>query len=507
MAVKRKGLGWVGSPLNPIFQGVQNILKSSHTIRTSFILTACLGGVACVSSSLTQTPSSGGTGAVSSAAPLDNMPASFISRTPWADAFQVYRYKLSNGLKILVVPDDSSPTFAYQTWYQVGSINEVVGKTGLAHLFEHMMFKATKNHPDGQFIPTLSQAGAYGLNASTSQDYTVYMQELPQKQFSLIAGFEADRMTNLVVDDQALKTELKVVKNERKMRVDNDPDGQLEEALMRLAYPNHPYGWPVIGFEADLDAVTAKDAVGFYEQFYSPNHATLVVVGAVAPNEVVGQVESLYGSYLPKSQPVLPPEPEFPSKIVRETLRLTIQNEKLKIAFGMGSLVSPDKPVLDLIAALLAGGKSSRLIRALVNTGIATSVDADAGESRSNGLFTIHVNLQKGKHSSSAESIVLAELAKMSQAVVSQEELKRALIAQEMQYYQALESNYSKARLLGFYETVAGDFNLMQQQFDQLKTVTAEQIKQVCQKTFPADRRIVVSGISQIPSQSGTSSK
>ncbi|NDG83730.1 MAG: insulinase family protein, partial [Proteobacteria bacterium] len=195
---------------------------------------------------------------------------------PFAGNFSLRRARLPNGLKILILKDPSSPTFAYQTWFNVGSRNEVAGKTGLAHLFEHLMFKGTTHHKEGEFDALLEQAGAEGENAFTSNDHTAYVQELPDTRFDLITDLEADRMVNLIVNDASFKTEREVVQNERRFRKENSAEGTMYQTLFETSFSEHPYHWPVIGYEQDLNAMTAQDARDFYERFYSPDRATVV---------------------------------------------------------------------------------------------------------------------------------------------------------------------------------------------------------------------------------------
>jgi len=217
--------------------------------------------------------------------------------------FKVRRVLFNNGLKLLILSDDSSPTFAYQTWFAVVSRNEVVGKTGLAHLFEHMMFKGTKKYPDGQFDSILEQSGVEGENAFTTNDHTVYIQELPKEQLDLIIELESDRMNNLVVDENSFKTEREVVQNERRFRKENSAEGTIYQTLFETAFSESPYHWPVIGYEQDLNIMNAQDARDFYRSYYSPDRATIVVVGDVNENEVIRKVEKAYGTLVAKNTP------------------------------------------------------------------------------------------------------------------------------------------------------------------------------------------------------------
>ena len=290
-----------------------------------------------------------------------------------ADSIEARRYRYANGLRLLVLEDHSAPTFAYQTWYDVGSRDEEPGRTGLAHLFEHMMFKGTRAVPDGEFDRILDEAGAEGQNAYTTQDHTTYIEELPRERLELIMKLESDRMRNLVINDRSFATERDVVQNERRYRNENSPEGRMYQELYGLAFTRHPYHWPVIGYAEDLERMSAADARAFYDAHYSPNNAVIVVSGDVRAGEVRDLVEKYYGG-IPMTQPSSPPresEPEQRSPR-RKTMRLNVQVEKLLMAFPIPAIGTEDIPALDVIQTLLSGGRSSRLRKSLVESGIAT---------------------------------------------------------------------------------------------------------------------------------------
>ncbi|RYZ67376.1 MAG: insulinase family protein [Proteobacteria bacterium] len=296
---------------------------------------------------------------------------------PFLGGQKVHRYEFKNGLRLLVLQDKTSPTIAYQTWFRVGSRDEDVKYTGLAHLFEHLMFKATKTMKDGEFDHILEAAGGEGMNASTSRDYTDYVQELPKDQLDLLARMESDRMVNLVVDDQQFKTEREVVQNERRYRNENSPDGLMYQEIYERAYSTHPYRWPVIGYEEDLNRMTAKDAAAFYKKHYAPNSATIVIVGDVEPAKALETVVKYY-SGIPSVElkpNVRKAEPEQKATITKR-MKLNTQVEKLMIGFKAPGFSHPDVPALMLVRSALANGKSSRLYKALVETGVASSVAA-----------------------------------------------------------------------------------------------------------------------------------
>lgn len=406
------------------------------------------------------------------------------------------RIQFENGLRLLVVEDHSSPTFAYQTWFKVGSRNEVPGKTGLAHLFEHLMFKESKNLKDGDFDRLLESAGAEGENAFTSRDYTAYIQEMPATQLELIIKAESERMTQVIVNDQSFKTEREVVQNERRFRNENSPDGIMDQELFQLAFRQHPYHWPVIGYQQDLDSMSARDASQFYRTFYAPNHATIVVVGDVKTEVVRDLVKKHYGSLVSQPTPeaiqIAEPNQTDPR---RKQLALNIQVEKLLIGYKIPGFTNDDMPTLDVIQNLLTGGKNNRLRDALVETGIASSVGSYDFEDRDPSLFIIMANLQKGKQAGKAEKIILRQLKQLSRELVSSAELQRAKNKSQFSFYQGLESNYEKAYFLGTYESLAGHFNAGLLHEKRVAAVTARDVRRVAQRYFQPQSRTVITGV------------
>lgn len=419
-------------------------------------------------------------------------------KKPLVGSFEVQRTVLGNGLKILVVEDHSSPTFAYQTWFNVGSRDEVLGKTGLAHLFEHLMFKATSQHPEGEFDRILESAGVEDENAFTSWDYTAYIQELPRDKLDLIAKLESDRMVHLVVNDQSFKTEREVVQNERRFRNENSPDGMIDQNLYEMAFLHHPYHWPIIGYEKDLAQMTSQDARDFYHAYYSPNHATIVVVGDVSNDEVVRMIQKYYGGIPAQNSPIhaIIEEPTQTS-VRRKTLPLNIQIEKLTMSFHMPSITHPDIPAIFLLDAVLTGGKSSRLERALIETGIASTIETSPMEQKDPTLFLFESNLQRGRKAEQAESVILRELAKLSRQPVSEAELQRAKNRAQFSFYQRLDSSAEKANFLGRFETMTGNFESGLELQRKMMAVTPEQLQAVVQKYFSAKTRTVVTGVIQ----------
>jgi zinc protease len=415
---------------------------------------------------------------------------------PLVGDFKLKRVILPNGLKLIILKDDTSPTFAYETWFNVGSRNEVVGKTGLAHLFEHLMFKGTTHHKEGEFDSLLEQSGVEGENAFTSNDHTAYVQELPKDRLDLIMGLESDRMVNLIVNDDSFKTEREVVQNERRFREENSPEGTLYNTLFGSSFLVHPYHWPVIGYEQDLNIMNAQDARDFYEKHYSPDHATVVVVGDVDEEEVLKKVEKYYGSIPAKNVADVPPTPE-PEQTAqrRKKMVLPIQVEKLMMVYKIPPFADPVSPVFEVIQAILTDGMNSRLNRALVDSGISANVSSGSFSLKDPGLFSFFVDMQKGKTASVAEPIILREIERLKANPVGDEELKRAKNLIRFEFYERLATSNGKAHFIGEGETTYGNVQDAITARDQIQTVTAQQVQDAVNKYFDTTKLTVVVGV------------
>lgn len=424
-----------------------------------------------------------------------NSNVTYLGDSNYFGVSKVQRYRLANGLKILVLEDHSAPTFAYQTWYNVGSRDERPGLTGLAHLFEHMMFKATKDHPDGEFSRILELAGAEGENAFTSHDYTGYVQNLPSGNFDLIASLESSRMTKLIVDDHVLDVEREVVKNERRFRNDNNPDGLLQEKLYETAFLKHSYHWPVIGYEPDLRATKEKQCNDFYRGHYAPNNATIVIVGDVNAAKVIRILDKYYGS-IPSTSlltniPSLEP-PQKHERIAHVPIKSPI--EKLLVGYHVPNIRHEDGPALQVLQNLLSGGKSSTLHHKLVDGGIATEVEAEFFENKDPGLFVIGADMQKGRTAKQALYTIDSVLRQLRAGHIANDEIERAIAYYRLSLFGEQVSNASKARFLGFYETVAGDYKFGIELVESLKAIDKTKLAKVIDRYLSKQNRTVIFG-------------
>lgn len=430
-----------------------------------------------------------------------------LGRTPFLGDEEVERYRFKNGLTLLFVRDTSAPVFSYQTWYRVGARDDTEGISGIAHLFEHMMFKATANRTDGEFMQLLEAAGAPDVNAWTWSDETVYLQSLPRGNLDLIAGLEADRMVNLLVDKATFETERQVVINERRLRVENDPYGLLNERLWNLAFETHPYGRPVIGWRPDLDAITVEDCQAFYRSFYSPSNATLILVGDLEAGEVVDTLAKHYSPLMAQEirRPAIRIEPEQTAYRTEE-IPLSAETEILMTGIKIPETLHPDHVALLLLDRILFGGRSSRLYRKLVDQGRASRVSALLPLFQEPSLYDITVVLRPGRQAREAEAILFEEFADLAARPVDDNELSTARNKVKASLYGDLKETRGKAEFLGIFEMATGDFQKGLKILEAVDALDAERLQEAAARHLIRDRSSSAVGLPSRPgSSSGTS--
>jgi zinc protease len=316
---------------------------------------------------------------------------------PFGPALRVDRFVLGNGLRILLLRDTTAPVVCLQTWFGVGSRHERAGKTGIAHLFEHLMFGETEDVPHGAFDRLLEEAGAE-TNAATFLDWTYYHMNLPKDALDLAMRLESGRIARLVLREPQVKSEKEVVANERRQRVEDDVDGAVSELLYKEAFPHHGYGWPTIGWMADIQGFTPEDCVAFYRTYYAPNNASLVLVGDFDLGEVLRLVQTYYGALAPSAIPVEDVHPEPPQIEERRAVsRQQTPTEKAAIGYRGPALGDFDHAPLTLLNEILFGGRSSRVHRALIQEKeIASEVRGWVGSFRDPGLYDIFLSARAG---------------------------------------------------------------------------------------------------------------
>lgn len=408
----------------------------------------------------------------------------------WGDV-SISKYKFSNGLTVILAEQQKVPLFAYQTWFHVGSRREKNGKTGIAHFFEHLLFKETKNLKEGEFDRIMEENGA-STNAGTWVDWTYYYETLPAdpQKIELVIKLESDRMRNMILNERQIESERGVIMNERRFRVDNDVDGSMSEALDRLAYDVHPYGLPTIGWMEDIQHLSLEDCIQFYKTYYSPNNATIVVVGNIDAKQTLKWIEQYYGVY---PAATIPPEEvnvEPPQKgLKKKTLhREDIDSEKVIYAYHATEYGHKDTPTIELLGEILFNGEGSRLYRMMVtNEEIAADVHSSLAHLEHPSLFQISVAMRKGEPLQKSHNRVLKEIKRIQDEGVTEKELERAKNRVEMDYWSGLGTVSGKARALGNYEVIAGDYKEAIHLIKQYQSITTLDIQRVAKQYLNED--------------------
>jgi zinc protease len=383
------------------------------------------------------------------------------------------------------------------TWFRVGSRHEdaAAGETGLAHLFEHLMFAQTKSAKEpGEFDRRMEEAGA-SVNAMTYYDFTAYVDEVPPEALPVAIELEADRMINLALTDEQVRTERDVVVEERLGSVEDSVDGLLDEMMYGQAFRAHPYRFPVIGRMADIKAVTRERALRFYGTYYAPNNALVVITGRFDPKSALEAVAARYAE-IPRSL-ALPADKvqgeRAPEAEKRAEIERPVPADRLGVGLPAPAFGSPDRAAAEVIDEILAGGPSSRLHRRLVvESELASSVDGGAAPTRDPGLYALWVQLRKGHRAEQAEAIIDEELARLVGKPVSEQDLAKAKNRIETSFWRGLSSSEGKANQLGEYDVVAGDYRKLLGRAEEIARVTAADVQRVAQAYFGSRARSVV---------------
>ena len=413
-----------------------------------------------------------------------------VSTEDFLGELKVERYTLTtNDLTLLLVVDPSSPTFSYHTYFDVGSGDEEDGITGIAHLFEHMMFKRTDAYDDAHFSKTLEAAGTPDLNAWTWMDITAYHASLAKEYLPVLAELEATRMDGLIIDEAQLNAEREVVINERRYRVDDDPEGQIDEQLWALAFTETRYHWPTIGWRKDLDTISVEQCNAFYKDYYAPNNATIVLVGDLDRDTTLALLESHYkdisASKLNRRDHGVEPEQ---TEARRKDMDVAAETEVFTLGYKVPAISHADTPALMLADAILSAGNSARLQRKLVDAGWASSFSLWLPPFQHEALFTLAGTMRTGKAADAALQIIRNELADLRETPVTQGELDRARNQLLSHMWNEFEGNSGLAGFIGFNEVASGGWQNGLQRIEAVRAVTPEDIQRVAQ-TYLVDTR------------------
>jgi predicted Zn-dependent peptidase len=413
--------------------------------------------------------------------------------------------KLDNGLRVIISEDHSAPVFSIAVTYNVGSRDERKGRTGFAHLFEHMMFKGSEQVGPGEHFTLIFNNGG-SMNGTTNQDRTLYYETLPANQLDLALFLEADRMWSLDVTKENLENQINAVQEERRLGVDNRPYGRTFERLGELAYSNFAYSHSVIGSMADLSAATVDDVKAFFRTYYAPNNAVVSIVGDVDTKDTLAKVRKYFGRIPSQPAPAEVDMTEPPQKAEqRETLEDPLARlPRVDIAWHQPPANTPDDDALTVLASILSGGRSSRFYDSLVRQQQLTSgASASAAGTRGPGLFQIGATALPGKSIAELEKAIYAELDKIKAGPIEDWEIEKARNAQKRQFVSGLGSSLQRAVLLGQYALFYDDPNLINTFVDRLSKVTVADVQRVAKQYLVAENRTVLVTLPKAAQQGG----
>lgn len=413
-----------------------------------------------------------------------------------ARIFDPTTFILDNGLQVVVVTNRRAPIVTQMLWYKVGSADEPRGKSGLAHVLEHLMFKGTEQYPDGQFSEIVARNGGRE-NAFTSYDYTGYYQSVARDRLELIMKLEADRMENLALTPEQVRTESMVVLEERHQRVGNDPASKLSEMTSASLYLHHPYGTPIIGWENELKSITLEDAKAYYKRWYAPNNAVLIVAGDVTADEVRPLAEKYYGpiprAHTPARQRVQEPEQSAPRRVELESAQ--VGQPQVAIRYLAPSYRTDEDGAayaLEVLSEVLGGGPTSRLYRALV---VEQAVAASAGswyspERWDTTNFGFYITPRPGVDIDKAEDALRAEIEALLKDGVNAEEVEDAKERLRANAVYARDSVFNAPRIFGRALTTGQSVADVEAWPERIAEVTPEEVEKAARQVLRPNRSV-----------------
>ncbi|WP_316861366.1 insulinase family protein [uncultured Cohaesibacter sp.] len=406
-------------------------------------------------------------------------------------------FELENGLQVVVIPDHRAPVVTHMVWYKVGAADEVPGTSGIAHFLEHLMFKGTKAHPDGEFSQIVASIGGTE-NAFTSHDYTAYFQQVAKQHLGLMMELEADRMANLELRDDQVKPELKVILEERAMRVDSNPSALLSEALDATLYRNHPYGIPIIGWQHEMETLDRQKALDWYNLYYTPNNAILIVAGDVSQEEVKTLAQQTYGKVARRAEPnkrVRPTEPPQRTERIISLRRPEVSQPNVRRAYLTPSDTTAkdgEAEALDLLNYILGTGTNSRFYKSLV---VERKIATAAGSYyQSSGLddtkFLIYGTPSEGHTVQEVMDGMQGEIETLIKDGVTEDDLNRAKRSLLSQTFYAQDNQAALARIVGVSLTSGVGLDALKSWPKRLAAVKPEQIIAAAQTYLQQDRSV-----------------
>ncbi|HSC29520.1 MAG TPA: pitrilysin family protein, partial [Vicinamibacterales bacterium] len=402
--------------------------------------------------------------------------------------------RLKNGLRVIIAEDHAAPVFSIAVSYNVGSRDERKGRTGFAHLFEHMMFKGSENVGPGEHFTLVFNNGG-NMNGTTNKDRTLYFETLPSNQLELALFLEADRMRSLEITKENLDNQRHAVQEERRLGLDNQPYGKTFEAIDDLAYDNFAYEHSVIGSMEDLNAASVEDVASFFKTYYAPNNAVLAIVGDVKAADCLARVRKHFEG-VPSQTPPPPVDMTEPAQTAER--RLTLDDQlarltRLDLAYKIPPAMSPDEYPLSVLATVLAGGRSSRLYEQVVRQQqLAPTVFANAGTFRGPGLFRVGGMVSPGKAVADLERAIDEEIEKVKTGTIADWEIQKARRTARSAFVSSVGSSLSRAVLLSQYALFYDDPGLINTRADKIAAVTARDVQQAARKYLTRENRTVV---------------
>ena len=406
-------------------------------------------------------------------------------------------FRLDNGMEVVVIPDHRAPVVTHMVWYRNGSADDPLGKSGIAHFLEHLMFKGTKNHKQGAFSEMVAELGGQE-NAFTSNDYTAYFQRVAKEHLAVMMGFEADRMTNLVLTDEVVAPERDVVLEERRMRTDSDPSSQLNEAVQAALFTHHPYGKPIIGWMHEIEDLGREDALAYYVRFYTPENAILIVAGDVTEGEVRTLAQETYGKIPARGERPVRRRPREPEPRAERLVKLS--DEKVEQPSHQRVYLTPSyataKPgeaeALELLGHLLGGGQTSLLYASLVvDQKIAVMAGAYyMGTALDDTRFWVYAVPAPEVSLEDLDAAVLDVIARVADEGVKEEDLARAKTRLIADAVYAQDNQASLARWYGAALTTGTTVEDVRQWPARVDAVTAEDIRQACRQWLEPRRAV-----------------
>jgi len=407
--------------------------------------------------------------------------------------FNVVPYRLDNGLRVLALEDHSIPTVSYYTFFRVGSRDERVGRTGISHLFEHMMFMGAKKYGPGEFDRVMESRGGFS-NAFTMEDATVYHETFPSEALPLVIDMEADRMAAMQITEENLKSEREVVKEERRLRIDNDIAGAMDELLKAQSYQAHAYHWPVAGWMEDLDAITLADCLDYFKIHYAPNNAAIVIVGDFKADQAIDLIGKAYGTIPAQPPPpaVVRNEPQQKGER-RAILKKAAQTPSIMVAYHTVPSGSPEFFALDLLQIILGDGESSRLTRRLVyEKELAARVEVINERRIDPSTFVLYAEAKPGVPAATLEAALIEEVERLGKEEAGDAELQKAKNIRTTSQVKSLKTSNGKAQEVGLYDLYFGNYQKLFSALKSYDAVTKSDLKSAAARYLNPDNRTVV---------------